>query len=133
MNLSSKIIQRIKELWEHKIFRYAIILNIFYFLLSIILFFAFFQEKNDFIIFYNVGNIFINDIENLYNQTYYLWDFRYLPLSALFFIPNHNYLHFSKTSKASFPASSFVFPLLLKNISKKVYPIDINNYKQSLK
>lgn len=87
MNLSSKIIQRIKELWEHKILRYAIILNIFYFLLSIILFFAFFQEKNDFIIFYNVGNIFINDIENLYNQTYYLWDFRYLPLSALFFIP----------------------------------------------
>ncbi len=87
MNLSSKIIHRIKELWEHKIFRYAIILNIFYFLLSIILFFAFFQEKNDFIIFYNVGNIFINDIENLYNQTYYLWDFRYLPLSALFFIP----------------------------------------------
>jgi len=87
MNLSSKIIQRIKELWEHKIFRYAIILNVFYFILSIILFFAYYQEKNDFIIFYKVGNIFINDIENLYNQTEYLWDFRYLPLSALFFIP----------------------------------------------
>ncbi len=87
MNLSSKIIQRIKELWEHKIFRYALILHSFYFILSIILFFAYYQEKNDFIIFYNVGNIFINDIENLYNQTYYLWDFRYFPLSALFFIP----------------------------------------------
>ena len=87
MNLSSKIIQRTKELWEHKILRYAIILNFFYFILSIILFFTYYQEKNDFIIFYNVGNIFINDIENLYNQTYYLWDFRYLPLSALFFIP----------------------------------------------
>ncbi|TKJ20744.1 MAG: hypothetical protein CEE43_11820 [Promethearchaeota archaeon Loki_b32] len=87
MNLSSKIIQRIKELWEHKIFRYALILHSFYFILSIILFFAYYQEKNDFIIFYKVGNIFINDIENLYNQPYYLWDFRYLPLSALFFIP----------------------------------------------
>ena len=87
MNLSSKIIQRIKELWEHKIFRYALILHSFYFILSIILFFVYYQEKNDFIIFYNVGNIFINDIENLYNQTYYLWDFRYFPLSALFFIP----------------------------------------------
>lgn len=87
MNLSSKIIQRIKELWEHKIFRYALILHSFYFILSIILFFAYYQEKNDFIIFYKVGNIFINDIENLYNQTEYLWDFRYLPLSALFFIP----------------------------------------------
>jgi hypothetical protein len=45
------------------------------------------MEKNDFIIFYRVGNIFLNDIENLYNQTFYLWDFRYFPLSALFFIP----------------------------------------------
>ncbi|NVM37616.1 MAG: DUF2029 domain-containing protein [Candidatus Lokiarchaeota archaeon] len=87
MNLSSKIIHRIKELWEQKIFRYALILHSFYLILSIILFFAFYQEKNDFIIFYNVGNIFINDIENLYNQTYYLWDFRYFPLSAVFFIP----------------------------------------------
>jgi hypothetical protein len=34
-----------------------------------------------------VGDIFLNDIENLYNQAYYLWDFRYFPLSALFFIP----------------------------------------------
>ncbi len=87
MNLIFRSIHRIKELWEHKVFRYALILHSFYFILSIILFFAFNQEKNDFIIFYNVGKIFLNDIENLYNQTYYLWDFRYLPLSALFFIP----------------------------------------------
>jgi len=87
MSLKKKIINRIKELLEQKVFRYALILHIFYFILSIILFFAFYQEKNDFIIFYNVGSIFLNDIENLYNQTYYLWDFRYFPLSALFFIP----------------------------------------------
>ncbi|MFX1365689.1 MAG: glycosyltransferase family 87 protein [Promethearchaeota archaeon] len=87
MNLKFNIIHKIKDLWEQKIFRYALILHSFYFILSIILFFAFFQEKNDFIIFYNAGNIFINDIENLYNQNYYLWDFRYLPFSALFFIP----------------------------------------------
>ncbi|MFX1438346.1 MAG: glycosyltransferase family 87 protein [Promethearchaeota archaeon] len=77
----------IKRLWEQKIFRIAIILHLFYFFLSIILFFLVYKEKNDFIIFYNVGEIFINDIENLYNQAYYLWDFRYFPLSALFFIP----------------------------------------------
>ncbi|MFX0042093.1 MAG: glycosyltransferase family 87 protein [Candidatus Hodarchaeota archaeon] len=47
----------------------------------------FFQEKNDFLIFYRVGEIFLNDTENLYNQSNYLWDFRYFPLSALFFIP----------------------------------------------
>lgn len=87
MNLKSKITKRIKELWEHKIFRYALVLHSFFLVLSIVLFFTVYREKNDFVIFYNVGNIFLNDIENLYNQTYYLWDFRYFPLSALFFIP----------------------------------------------
>lgn len=81
------MINRIKELWEQKLFRYAVIIHLFYFFLSIILFFLFYQEKNDFIIFYKVGDIFLNDIENLYNPELYLWDFRYFPLSALFFIP----------------------------------------------
>ena len=87
MNFKFKFITRAKELLEFKIFKYALILHSFYFILSIILFFFVYHEKNDFVIFYNVGNIFLNDIENLYNQTYYLWDFRYFPLSALFFIP----------------------------------------------
>ncbi len=86
MNFKFKFIKRAKELLEHKIFRYALILHSFYFILSIILFFSVYMEKNDFIIFYNVGKVFLSDIENLYNQTYYLWDFRYFPLSALFFI-----------------------------------------------
>ena len=87
MNIMLRFKTRFKHLWEQKIFRLAVILHTFYFFLSIILFFLIYKEKNDFIIFYNVGDIFLNDIENLYNQTYYLWDFRYLPLSALFFIP----------------------------------------------
>ncbi len=87
MKIKFKLIRIINLLWEIKIFRYAIILHLFYFFLSIFFFFFIYKEKNDFIIFYNVGNIFLNDIENLYNQTYYLWDFRYFPLSALFFIP----------------------------------------------
>ncbi|MFX1376260.1 MAG: glycosyltransferase family 87 protein [Promethearchaeota archaeon] len=87
MNIGSRFKTRLKQLWEQKIFRYAVILHLFYFILSIILFFLVYKEKNDFIIFYNVGDIFLNDIENLYNQAYYLWDFRYFPLSALFFIP----------------------------------------------
>ncbi|MHA1931543.1 MAG: glycosyltransferase 87 family protein [Promethearchaeota archaeon] len=87
MNIRSRLSTRVKHLWAQKIFRYAVILHSFYFLLSIILFFLFYKEKNDFLIFYNVGDIFLNDIENLYNQAYYLWDFRYFPLSAIFFIP----------------------------------------------
>ena len=87
MNIGSKFINKVKHLWDHKIFRVAVILHSFYFILSIILFFLLYKEKNDFRIFYDVGDIFLNDIENLYDQTYYLWDFRYFPLSALFFIP----------------------------------------------
>jgi len=87
MSFKSKVTTISKHLWEQKIFRFAIALHSFYFFLSIVLFFLFFQEKNDFLIFYEVGDIFINDIENLYNQTSYLWDFRYFPLSAVFFIP----------------------------------------------
>ena len=87
MNLKSKFIKRVKELWEVKIFRFALVLHSFYFVLALVLFFTLYSEKNDFIIFYEVGDIFLNDIENLYDQTHYLWDFRYFPLSALFFIP----------------------------------------------
>jgi len=87
MNIRSRLLTRVKQLWGQKIFRYAILLHSFYFFLSIILFFLFYKEKNDFLIFYKVGDIFLNDIENMYNQAYYLWDFRYFPLSALFFIP----------------------------------------------
>ncbi len=109
MNLRSKISVRIKQLWKQKIFRYAVILHFFYLILSFILFFVYFREKNDFIIFHSVGDIFINDIRNLYNQSNYLWDFRYFPLSALFFIP---------FSIMSFEAAFVVFNIfnLLLNI-----------------
>ena len=82
-----RVFNKLKEFWNEKIFRYAILIQIFYVLLSIILFFLFLYQKNDFVIFYESGKIFLTDIENLYNQANYLWDFRYFPLSAFFFIP----------------------------------------------
>jgi len=83
---------RFLELWEFKIFRYAIIINLVYFVLSIILFILFFQNQNDFIIFYKAGELFRGDIINLYNEAQYIingqpWNFRYFPLSALLFVP----------------------------------------------
>ena len=87
ISLFSRIIGKLKEFWEVKVFRFAILIQLFYFILSIILFFLFLNQTNDFIIFYDSGRIFLTDIENLYNQSNYLWDFRYFPLSALFFIP----------------------------------------------
>ena len=82
-----RVFKKLKEFWNEKIFRYAILVQIFYVLLSTILFFLFLYQKNDFVIFYESGRIFLTDIENLYNQANYLWDFRYFPLSAFFFIP----------------------------------------------
>lgn len=78
---------KFKALWEYKIFRYALLIQGFYFILSLILTLIFFKDRNDFLVYYTVGEVFLKDINNLYNQTNYLWPFRYFPLSALMFIP----------------------------------------------
>lgn len=75
------------DFWEQKIFRYALLVHGFYFVLSIILFFNFFYGQNDFLVFYNAGRVFYNDINDLYNQENYLWNFRYFPLTAMIFVP----------------------------------------------
>ncbi len=90
MSLPSILIRiknRLGELWEHSAFRYAIFLHVFYYILSLILVLVFLREQNDFLIFFKAGGIFLNNIEDLYNQENYLWDFRYFPLSAMFFVP----------------------------------------------
>ena len=88
----SHIKERFLELWEIKTFKCAIIIHLLYFVLSIVLFALFFKYQNDFIIFYKAGELFSSDITNLYNEAQYIingqpWNFRYFPLSALFFIP----------------------------------------------
>ncbi|MFW5895603.1 MAG: glycosyltransferase 87 family protein [archaeon] len=45
------------------------------------------RHFNDFLVFYEVGKVFIQDIENLYNPSNYLWPFRYFPLGGLPFTP----------------------------------------------
>ncbi len=84
--LYSKIGNRFKALWKYKIFRYAIILQGIYFILSLILTLTVFRNQNDFLVYYKVGDVFINDIKNLYTADYN-WPFRYFPISALFFVP----------------------------------------------
>lgn len=89
MNLNTyfiKIKRRFRELWEFKIFRYAVLIHGFYFILSMILTLIFFRDQNDFLVYYEVGEVFITDINNLYS-TEYLWPFRYFPISAAFFVP----------------------------------------------
>lgn len=83
-----KIKGRFRELWEFKIFRYAILIHGFYFILSMILTLIFFRDQNDFLVYYEGGKVFIDNINELYNQDNYTrWPFRYFPISAIFFVP----------------------------------------------
>ncbi len=82
-----ELYSKIQKLWTYKIIRYAIIIHIFYYILSIILFFTVFYEQNDFRAFYNAGSTFITNINELYSQENLNIHFRYLPLSALLYVP----------------------------------------------
>ncbi len=83
-----KIKKRFQELWQYKIFKYALIVHLFYLALALILTLTFFRNRNDFRVYYTVGKVFINDINGLYDRTNYsTWPFRYFPLSAVLFIP----------------------------------------------
>jgi len=50
---------------------------------------VFFKEQNDFRVYYRVGELFMTDINGLYNPLNYIdmWPFRYFPISAAFFVP----------------------------------------------
>ncbi|MFX1601344.1 MAG: glycosyltransferase 87 family protein [Promethearchaeota archaeon] len=90
MNLKTvllKIKRRFMELWRYKIFQYAFFVHGFHFILSFILTLIFFREQNDFLVYYKVGEVFIHDINDLYNRANYLWPFRYFPISAVIFVP----------------------------------------------
>lgn len=82
----AKIKSRIRDLWEYNIFRYTVLIHCGYFIVSIILTLTLFREQNDFLVYYEVGEVALRNINDLYTETY-LWPFRYFPLSALYFIP----------------------------------------------
>ncbi|MFX1405911.1 MAG: glycosyltransferase family 87 protein [Promethearchaeota archaeon] len=75
------------KFWTKKIFKFAFFIHFFYFIFGLILTLIFFREFNDFLVYHNVGRIFLEDIKNLYDPSNYLWPYRYFPLSALLFVP----------------------------------------------
>ncbi|TFF87939.1 MAG: DUF2029 domain-containing protein [Promethearchaeota archaeon] len=77
----------IRTLWENKFLRYGLLINFSYLLVSYILFFTLYGNSVDFRIFYTSAKVLLNQPENLYVESNYLWGFRYLPLSTLLFIP----------------------------------------------
>ncbi|MFW9864521.1 MAG: glycosyltransferase 87 family protein [Candidatus Thorarchaeota archaeon] len=75
-----------------KFFLIAFFVNGFYLVLTFIFFyfldsFLMSADNNDFLTFYNAGNIVITDLPNLYDASLYLFPFRYFPLAAYFFTP----------------------------------------------
>jgi len=76
-----------KEFWNEKLFKIAFFIHLFYFALSLILFFTILHNQNDFLTYYNVGKQVITNLPDLYNEANYDWPFRYFPLSAFIFVP----------------------------------------------
>lgn len=83
-NNLARIKDRLIELIKFKILQCAIIVHSIYIIASFILFFS--GGEVDFIVYYQAGNNFINDITILYNFPY-IFPFRYFPLSAVLFVP----------------------------------------------
>jgi len=86
-NLLKHIKQKLKSLWSIPIFKYAIIINLLYLVISTILTLVFFRGQNDFLVYYQAGETALNDYMELYNPDNYIWPFRYFPLAAFYFIP----------------------------------------------
>ena len=85
----SRFKTRLVELWKLKIFRYSVLIHIFFFIFSTFITLFGFRSQSDFYVYYRVGEIFVKDPNNLYNPLYYddIWPFRYFPLSAIMFVP----------------------------------------------
>ncbi len=83
----SRFKPRLVELWKLRIFRYSVLLHVIFFILSIIITLSRPRSQSDFYVYFKVGEVFVNDPNNLYNPANYTWPFRYFPLSAIMFVP----------------------------------------------
>ncbi|MFX1493036.1 MAG: glycosyltransferase family 87 protein [Promethearchaeota archaeon] len=79
----------LKVFWGYKSFKAAFYIQIGFIITSFILTLIFFRDANDFLVFYRSAKVFLNNFQQLYNPVEYgsAWEFRYFPLSPIFFIP----------------------------------------------
>ncbi|KKK43423.1 hypothetical protein LCGC14_1010680 [marine sediment metagenome] len=84
------LITGFKDLLKNKLLLYAVLLHIFYFMLALTLTLTFLRGNNDFVVYYRAGQLFLNDLNGLYDPINYIsigiWPFRYFPISAIFFM-----------------------------------------------
>jgi len=85
----SKFKKRLVKLCKSKIFIFSVLIHLFYFIFSTLITLLVFRNLNDFRVYSRVGEIFMTDINGLYDPNNYIdmWPFRYFPLSALMFVP----------------------------------------------
>jgi len=86
-SLIDTLIKRIKVLWGHRIFKIAVLTHTFYAVFSIIFVIVVLRDLSDYYVYYKSAGIFLEDIQELYNQANYPYAYRYFPLSAVFYIP----------------------------------------------
>jgi len=86
----NRLIEKFKtHLIKHWFVLVCVLLHIIYFIVSVFMTLLVLRTQSDFYVYYRVGEIFVNNPNNLYNPAYYvnIWPFRYFPLSALMFVP----------------------------------------------
>jgi hypothetical protein len=69
------------------------------------------MDSNDFQIFYNSAKVFLTNPKDLYEKSNYIWDFRYLPLSTILFIP-FSFFDF-QTAFIFFNITNFILNLII--------------------
>jgi len=84
---TKKIVNRIKELWTYRVFKVAVLIHLIYLIFSIIFVVFILRDMSDYYVYYKSAGIFIENIQDLYNQSNYPYAYRYFPLSAVFYIP----------------------------------------------
>ncbi len=132
MDLKSYLMEKLKnfkEYWEVKIFKLAFFIHLFYFTLSLILFFTVLHDQNDFLTYFNVGKQVITDLPDLYNEENYDFPFRYFPISAYLFVPFYLFgyeLGFIIFQLLNLFTTYFICIFMVKCIMVKDNDIDLN-------
>ena len=81
----ARIKNRFMELLKDKLFLSAVLVHLFWFFFGLGITLTILRNQNDFLVYYTVAEVFVNNINDLYNTTNYLWPFRYLPITAYLF------------------------------------------------
>ncbi|TXT63582.1 MAG: conserved membrane protein of unknown function [Promethearchaeota archaeon] len=85
--MNETLLEEFRNLYQNKWFKLAFYVNCGYLIVAVCLTLFLLRDFNDFLVYFQVGGQFLEDISNLYNPLNYKWAFRYFPLFGLVFVP----------------------------------------------